>query len=454
MATTTQVRSTPERIAAFIAELSVTDIPDEALRLAERCFVDTIGVTLAGSVEGAGEIAATSSVSMGSGEGPAKILGHEAHASIADAAFVNGTAGHGLDFDDVSPGMSGHPSVTMVPAILAATSILDSSGRDLLTAFIAGFETQCYLAKPMIPNHYEAGWHATATIGTFGSAAATAKLLDLSTEQTQHALNIAASMPAGLKRNFGSTTKPIHAGQAARSGVTAAFLASEGATADPNAITESRGFYELYDGPTGGVDEPFRLGEQWAILEDGVHVKKYPCCYFTHTGITAASRLVEEHDITPESVESVSVIASQGAEDALHHEDPQTGLEGKFSMHYTVASAIVRDRVGLEAFADENVLDPDVQSVREVVSMSVDDSLPYGSHRTTVTIDTSAGDSHTLTLEEPPGTHQDPLTNEELREKYVMCATQVYDEARATTQYETLDGLRSEQEVHSLIDML
>lgn len=440
-----------EALAAFVADLEYDDIPEEATRLAERCFVDTVGVTYAGMVTGAGEIAAQVLPSI-SGDGPVSLLGADGSVSVTAGAFVNGTAGHGLDFDDVSDGTNGHPSVTLVAPVLAVGEAEGASGEDAIAGFVAGFEVECFLAQTIRPGHYEAGWHPTSTIGTFGSAAAVANLLDLDAERTEIALEIAASMAAGLKRNFGSMTKPMHVGHAVRAGVTAASLAAEEFTASSGAVMGEQGFLDLYSGPEPAhVEDAHTPGETWAFTEFGVGVKKYPCCYFTHTGITAANRLVEEHDIAPGDVESVDVVASRGAADALKYEDPETGLEGKFSMHYAIASAIARDRVGLETFDDENVDDPDVQRVRERVDFEADPALAYGSYRTSVTIATAGGGSHALTLDSPPGTHQDPLSDEELREKFLMCVTRAEPRERAEELHAAVDSLRDVEDVRGLL---
>ncbi len=443
-------RSSSAELADFVSTLEFEAIPADGVRLAERCFLDTTGVTLAGAAEGAGPIVAAALRSESGGN--VSLLGREGSATVTDAAFVNGTAGHGLDFDDVSDGMHGHPSVPMVPALLGVGQRENSTGRELLTAFVAGFETQCYLSPVINPDHYGAGWHSTATLGTLGAAAAVARLLELDTEATRHALGTAASMAAGLKRNFGTTTKPIHAGNAARSGVTAALAAADGATADAEAIDGVKGFFELYAGE-GGVDLDARprLGERWAIVEDGVGIKKYPCCYFTHAAISVASGLADDHAVDPDDVESVEVVASRGAGDALHHEDPRTGLEGKFSMEYTVASAIARETVGLAAFDDENVGDPSVQRVRERVDFEVDERLEYGSHETTVRITTTDGDSYEESVEGPPGKHENPLSDAELEEKFRMCGARVFESDTVTELHGRLDDLRSETDVAELV---
>lgn len=421
---------TPERtLGEFVTGLTYDDIPTGTRETVKRAFLDTVGVTLAGAHAGAGGITLrTDDITP---DDAATVLGLDTERPATQRALHTGTASHALDYDDLAWAMDGHPSVTLVPPILALAAEADATGRDLITAFAAGFELECSVAAPVSPDHYEDGWHATATFGALGATAAAASLLDLTAAETVHALNIAASTPAGLKRNFGSMTKPLHAGLCARSGVTAARLANEGFTADSTAVSGDRGFWDLY-GPDVRDDFTFD-SEAWALQEHGIHVKLYPCCYFTHTSIAGTAALVDEHDIDPQDIERIRVRAARGAADALHHADPDTGLEAKFSMEYTVASAAVRDRVGLTAFDDDAVDDPVVQRVRERVTFEVDDDLHYDSHEAHVHIDTAA-DSYERLRENPPGTHDDPLTDSQLRAKFDECAR------RAVTE-ETADAL-------------
>jgi 2-methylcitrate dehydratase PrpD len=425
---------TPEsRIAAFAAELSAADLPEGAVETITRAFVDTVGVTLAGAVEGAGAVAAAAADVDPVEVDPATLLGVGGDDPPEATALRVGTAAHALDYDDLSWAMDGHPSVALVPPLLALAAEADASGEDLVTAYAAGFEAACAVAEPISPDHYEAGWHATATFGTLGATVAAAHLLGLDAERTRHALNAAASMPAGLKRNFGSMTKPVHAGLCARSGVTAARLAREGLTADARAVGGERGFWDLY-GPAERGE--FAIGDRWHLAESGIHVKAYPCCYFTHAAIAAA----ESFDVSPTAVESVHVEASQGAADACHHADPTTGLEAKFSMEYAVASGLVRERVGLAAFEDDAVDDPAVQRVRERVSFSVDDSLPYDTHAGTVRVET-AGGSREVHRENPPGTHDDPLSDTAFRAKFEACAGRALPDDDAAGLYDRLSAL-------------
>jgi 2-methylcitrate dehydratase PrpD len=421
---------TPERtLSEFVTNLTYDDIPVSARETVERAFLDTVGVTLAGAHADAGEIAFRADDVTP--DDAVTVLGLDTDRPATQRALHTGTASHALDYDDLAWAMDGHPSVTLVPPILALAGEADATGRDLVTAFAAGFELECAIAAPISPDHYEDGWHATATFGALGATAAAASLLGLTTGETVHALNVAASTPAGLKRNFGSMTKPLHAGLCARSGVTAARLADEGFTAGSTAVSGDRGFWDLY-GPDARDDFAFDSGV-WALREHGIHVKYYPCCYFTHTSIAGTAALVDEHDVDPQDIERIRVRVAQGAADALHHADPETSLEAKFSMEYAVASAAVRDRVGLTAFDDDAIEDPVVQRVRERVDFEVDDALDYDSHEASVRIDTGA-DSYERLQANPPGTHDNPLTDAQLRAKFDECAR------RAVTE-ETADAL-------------
>lgn len=444
-------------LARFVSALSYDDVPPEAVRLAERCFVDTVGVALAGATAAAGSVAAETIDAAYDG-GPASLLGRSGTAPVAEAAFVNGTAAHALDYDDVSNGMDGHPSATMIGPILAAAEARDATGRDVLAAFVAGFETQCYVARPNLRDRtgvglHPAGWHPTAIFGTFGATAAAANLIDLSERETRHALNAAASMPAGVKRNFGSLTKPMHAGQAGAAGVRAALLAEHGGEAADDAIEE--GFYPVYaDVEELDADVLPDLGEEWSLVEEGVDVKKYPSCYATHTAIHATATLAEEHGIEPEDVERIHLDVNGMMEDLLVHDDPETEAQAKFSIPWAVAAAVAFDYVGIETFEPATIDTPAAQYVRERVTYERDPDLVYGTREITVTIETTDGATHERTEERPPAAHDNPMSDAELREKFTECATRTLDEETAVDAHERLDGLREQDDLSALFATL
>jgi 2-methylcitrate dehydratase PrpD len=434
-------RDVESEIAEFITGFRYDDLADSHVETIVRAVVDTVGVTVAGAGNGGGKKATEQAGLSPAAADAGELLGVSEHQSPEERALRVGTAGHALDYDDLSWGMDGHPSVTLVPPIFSLVPEVDPSGKEVVAAFGAGFETECAIAQPVSPSHYEAGWHATATFGTFGATAAAAHLLGLDAEAVETALNIAASMPSGLKRNFGSMTKPLHAGLCARSGVTAARLAGQGFTAGDAVISGDRGFWDRYGIGDRGA---FSIGERFHLDEDGIHTKAYPCCYFTHTAIAAALELGEGLDAA--EVERVHVEAAPGAGDALTNPDPTTDLEAKFSMEYPVASALVHGEVGLETFTESALEDTAVRRLGDRVDFVVDETLPYDSHEAFVRIETADAE-YERRRHDPPGTHDDPLSDDELRAKFDECAGTVLGDAEVERLYDACAALPAQESV-------
>ncbi|WP_277556101.1 MmgE/PrpD family protein [Halobaculum limi] len=437
---------TPERrLAAFVAETDYAGLPAGVAETVTRAVVDTVGVTLAGAVEGAGETTARSAGIDLEEADAATLLGLTSTTVAAETALRVGTAAHALDYDDLSWALDGHPSVTLVPPLFALAREANATGRDLITAFAVGFEVECAIAEPISPAHYEAGWHATATFGAFGATAAAASLLGLDADATERALAVAASTPAGTKRNFGSMTKPLHAGLCSRSGVTAATLARDGLTATRTAVSGNQGFWDLYDPRPSDDRDPnedftFDPDGPWAIETEGIHTKAYPCCYFTHTSIAATADIVAD-EVDPTDIERIEVRAAGGAGDALSYSDPETGLEAKFSMEHAVACAAVRDRVDLEAFEVEALDDPKIAALRDRVDFVVDDDLAYDAHEATVRVVETDGTVHERRRVDPPGVHTDPLPPETRHRKFAECAGRALRESEVERLYERLCDL-------------
>ena len=409
-------------LSRHLTEISADDLPETTVENVEHCFLDTIGVALAGSTQPVATITGDLAQTSSGGSGPASIWGRDANASIFDAILANGTASHALDFDDVTPSKTGHPSAPVVAPVLAVTEHAGGfTGRDLVRSYAAGFEAQDLIAEIVNPEHYQRGFHSTATMGTFGAAAAVASLLDLSTTETRHALNVSASMATGLIRNFGSMTKPLHAGNAARAGATAALLALDGFTGAEDAFTGRRGYFDLFFGEDVEYPTLSSNPDDLAIVRRGVFFKKYPSCNRTHTSIAAAATLVKEHDVDPANVGSITATVSQRARDVLLHDDPTTPLEGKFSLPYTIATAVVHGDVGIETFTEEALREPAVEAVRERVEFRVDPNLPYSTYQSTVEMATKDG-TVSETVVDPPGQYDNPMTRSELRTKFVECA--------------------------------
>ena len=380
---TTEASSVPgapaavtEAVAHFIANSRYEDLPAAAIHEAKVAILDCIGVTIAGVATATGRTI-NRIVDAVQARKVATVIGSGIETDPANAALVNGTTGHALDFDDVNWTMIAHPTVAILPAVLALAEERGASGREVLLAYIVGFEIGAKLGGAVHPKHYEHGWHATGTLGTVAAAAAAARLVGLDAEKTRFALGIAASSAAGVRQNFGTDTKPFHAGNAARAGVLAVQLAEQGFNADRNIFESQWGIFNVFSEPGHYRPEALykSLGAPWDIVSPGVLVKMYPSCVSTHTSIDAMLKLCRENDIKPDQVESVDVGVVYLSTKMLIHDRPRTGLEGKFSMPYCMARAMLNRKVVLSDFTDSSVLQPDAQELLKRVKMRIEPSV-------------------------------------------------------------------------------
>jgi 2-methylcitrate dehydratase PrpD len=415
------------RLAEFVVKTSLRDCPDAVLFQTRRATLDSIGVMLAGAAEPVAQSVRAVARAEG-GVALCTVLGTSMRTAPGWAALANGAAGHAHDFDDTNFALMGHPSVPLLATALAAAEAETADGAALALAYIIGFEIDAALGIALNPEHYTRGWHATSTIGTLGCAAAAAKLLALDVAQTRHALGIAASMASGLKENFGSMTKPYHAGHAAQSGVRAAQLAREGMTASDAALDGRQGHVAAFSGATLQAVAFDRLGSRWELTASGIAVKPYPSCALTHSAIDALLALRARHRIDPAKVAAVEVGVNAVVPDVLRHTRPSNGLERKFSMQYCAAAALARGTVGLADFDDGPVRDAATRDLMDRVTMVVDPALPHDLEQhawSRVSVRLSDG----TTLESKPrgasGHPSTPLSDAELHGKFLWCATRV-----------------------------
>lgn len=420
-------------LAEFVAGVRFEDLPPEVITVAKRAFLDTLGVILAGSREPCTGIVVDYCQAL-EGVREAAVLGLGFQTTAPLAALINGTAGHALDYDDVSETMQGHPSAPVLPVVMALGERVDLTGREAITAFALGVEVECKLGAAMGRGHYQVGWHATSTLGTMGAATAAAKLLGLDPDGIRKALGIAASMASGSRQNFGTMTKPLHAGLAARNGLEATLLAARGFTADLNILESPLGFCRLFS-PEGGNPERGleRLGNPWDLLSPGLSVKKYPCCFATHHALDATLDLVREYGIRAEEVGEVVVKVMPGVSSILIHPRPQRGLEGKFSLQYCIAAAVLDRRISVASFTDQAVLRPGAQKLLQRVRMEEEAGFPEGPQRlyAQVTLHPQEGRSLSRRVDIPRGHPQSPLTWKDLEEKFLDCTRQALLEEKA-----------------------
>jgi 2-methylcitrate dehydratase PrpD len=448
--------SITEEVAEFVCALRLPDVATDAVHVAKRHVLDTLGVIVAGVREEAAHIAIRHAALLGGGD-------H--HHAPPLAAFVYGLLGHVLDYDDTQLatrpagvyGLLTHPSVPVLSATLAAARAEKATGAEALAAFIAASEAECRLSDAIDPRHYREGFHSSGTVGTLGAAMAAGRMLKLSVGEMRIAIGIAASSAAGLRENFGTMTKSLHVGRAAQHGVEAAYLARAGFTAANNAIEAPRGFMQAFG---GGFDEALvhsRLGEPWYYLDPGVSIKPHPSGSLGHPAMWVLSQLIKEHDLTPANVEHVTVGTSSNIPNALIHHRPQDDLAAKFSMEYSMATLLARRRGGLAEYAPEAIVERAVQEVIPRVDLVVDPiAEAAGFHRMVSRITVKLRDGRELFAEGEAGRgHPDnPMSDDEVRDKFRDCARWGGHDDGGEKIIAAVDGLEALSSVEELCQAL
>ncbi len=453
MTTTSSQTGATLALAKFVADLSPNKIPEEAMRIARMGFIDCIGTMIAGRNDPAPQILRKV---LDAAPGPASVYFSDLRSTAPEAAWINGTAAHALDYDDVA--LRGHPSTVLVPAILAEAEQLGSSGLDMLVAYIAGYETWAELYRRDTGLHHAKGWHPTGIFGSIGAAAACASLRRLDETRTAMAISLGASQSAGIMANFGTMTKPFHAGRSAHSGVMAARLAEAGFTANTDALEHPQGFLHAVS-PSGQEDRTSEtcVGENWAITAQGLSIKKYPTCYCTHRAIDAALGLVNAHPVQAGDVKEITVDISDYYATVLRNHAPQTGLAAKFSMEFVLSSALIAKRVGLAELSDGFVQRRDVQDlmgrVKIVTGTEHDPEMPGAAPFDQVRFELKDGRVlESDKIRRARGHAVLPLTDTELYDKFVDCLGVGSSELSAETLFGRLQSIQqiSARELTSL----
>jgi 2-methylcitrate dehydratase PrpD len=431
--------------------------PLEARKRAAIALCDTVGVILAGAPEAAADIIRRTVVAESRGN--CRVLGTNDLANAGDAALANGVAAHAHDYDDMCFVSLAHPSCALVPAALATGELTSATGAASLDAYVAGFEIECRLGLLMNPRHYhERGWHCTSSIGTLGAAAAAARLLGLNAASTAHALGIAASLACGVKENLGSMVKPLHAGMAARNGVTAARLAKAGFVASEQSIDGPQGYLVAMDSekpPSALAGAAADLGTRWEILDTGITVKLYPSCAATHPPLDVLLHLKHQHQFTAADIAAIDVEVDSMTPRLLIHNRPASALEAKFSMPFCAAAAIVFGHPTLETFAVERIGDPRIQSLLPKITLrpkpEFDAAAPLSQANVTVRLN----DGRTL-QERADGARGYPgrLSDDELHSKFLACAQRSLTKAAAINVLNTLTTIEAAPNIADLTQAL
>jgi 2-methylcitrate dehydratase PrpD len=461
-ATGDAVKGTTQAIASFVTGTKLENFSADAIKQGKRCLIDGFAMILAGS-EVKGSAIVRRYVRSITDKSGATVLGPERLSAPApQAALANGASGHAMDFDDTqlsttpdrTYGLLTHPTVPALASNLAIAEVRQASGAAFLEAFLTGFEVECKIAEAIDPDHYKRGFHSTGTAGTFAGAAGAARLMALDASRAAHAIGIAASMASGLRVNFGSMTKPLHAGRAAENGLVAATLASEGFTAGDDGLDGQWGYFQVMG---GGAELPRlvgALGKPYSIVDPGVSVKPYPCGSLSHPSMDAMLKVVTDHDIKPEQIKAVRLRAGSNILEPLRYKTAKTELEAKFCVPFLLGVIALRRKAGVQEFTDEFVSSAPIQQMMTKVTTVFDqkiEALGFDKIRSIVEVDLLDGRTLTQPSDERyRGSPAWPFTQAELHARFADCASAILPKPRieqALDQIESIEKLRDVREL-------
>lgn len=435
-----------QMLAQMVAEHPSRGWDDEVEAQAHRTFANWAGCAVGPSQHETLQ-AALAAVQVLQPAPQASVLGRRERVDIANAALLNGISSHTFDFDDTHLKTIIHPAGPVASAILALGEHLGSSGRELIDALVLGIEVSCRVGNAVYPHHYDRGWHITGSTGMLGSAAACARLLKLDAARTQMALGIAASQPVGLREQFGTMTKPFHPGGAAKAGLMAALMAQHGYTASKRALEAPRGLMQVFSDKTDWAEITEHLGQRWEIALNTY--KPFACGIVIHPAIDACVQLREQHRLQPDQVASVTLRAHPLVQELTGKKTPTDGLQAKFSVYHSCAAAFIRGRAGEHEYADEFVIDPHTVALRDKVTLNVDPSIHEAS--VDATVRTTDGRELHIFVEHAIGSLERPMSDEQLRAKFVDQSAPVIGEAAAHAGFDTCMRLASEGNVQTVL---
>ena len=420
----------PTNVTRTLAHYLVTsrpeNLPDPVRREARRTFVNWVGCAVGGSPHETLDIAVAALLPFG-GPGQATVLGRRERTDILSAALLNGMSSHVLDYDDTHLKTVIHPAGPVASAILALSEYRPVSGRDFLHALVLGVEAECRIGNAVYPAHYDRGWHITGTAGVFGAAAASGKLLGLSEQQMVWALGLAATQPVGLREMFGTMTKSFHPGRAAQNGLSSALLASRNFTCTDVGLEGKSGWAHVLSTEVNYAEITDGLGDRYEILLNTY--KPFPCGIVMHPTIDGCLQLRAEHRLTPEQIERIDLSVHPLVLELTGKKTPQTGLEGKFSIYFAAAAAMVTGAAGVKQFSDETVRDPSVVALRDRVVATVDPAIREEQVRVVVTL--RDGRRVEKFIEHAVGSVERPMTDAALEAKFLDLADGALAPARA-----------------------
>lgn len=456
------VEGLTRQVAEFVVGTSYADLPVEVVELGKKSILDGIGLALSGSVARSGEYIQSYLAGLGIKDGPATVIGTSLKVPPRFAAFANGVGIHADDYDDTQLavakdrvyGLLTHPTAPALPAALAVAEAGGRSGADMMLAYHLGVEVECKIAEAINPRHYQHGFHATATCGTYAAAAAASKLKGLDVEEVVRAFGCAGSQSAGLRENFGTMMKPFHAGRSSESGVVAADFAELGWTTTDKILEAPRGFFQAAGGGFDASAIAGKLGQPWTFAFPGVSIKPHPSGSLTHPGMTELLRLIREYSITADDVERLDVGTNQNMPNALIHHRPKNELQAKFSMEFCMAILLLDGRGSLPEFTDETVERTDVKAMIERVNFHVHpDAEAAGYDKMTTILDIRLKDGRVISgrADFGKGSPANPMSYDEVADKFRGCAEFAkWDKAKTEAIVQTVRRLEQLGDIREL----
>ena len=448
--------------ARFLNNIDYGQLPSEVVEIAKRAVLDYIGVAIAGSTQPVTKNLIDWAKDRSWGN-TSSIIGSNLKMDVEHAALINASAGHALDFDDTSWATIGHPTTVILPALLAVAEEQGCSGKELLVAYIAGVEVVHKVANLMMPTASERGWHTTGIFYTFGTTAAVCQLMQLNEEMTIRAMALSLSRASGIRSNFGTQSKPYHAGMAAKAGLEAISLAQSGVTSSPTALEGEDGFIQCFTNDSlankaRNAAEPIKFGMEWDISTRGYAFKKYPNCSGNHPACDVLLRLLSYNKIHWKDIETIHCgVSLLGPKELVSHQ-PKTPVEARFSLEFSIAAAFIYGQITLDEFTEEKIQDPRVQSLMQRITMEVDEDLAklgfIGTAPVKIWITKKDGEKLFIENDLARGNHEKPFADEEFIDKLRKCVQGKMDVVQLDKLITMLFNLEQVESINNLFKIL
>lgn len=451
-------------LAEFITYYPKSPLPSKVVGIIKMAIIDYVAVTLAGVNE---PVSQATRALLALPQGNTYVWGTEKRASVHDAAYCNAVAAHCLEWDDVNIHMLAHPSIQMLPGLFALAEHESITGPDIIMAYQVGFETGIVLAKHLMPELVKRGWFPVSVLGPVMQAAAAAYLLQLPHDQVIHALGLSANAASGARCNSGSDAKPLSAGHACASGIKATLFARSGLKANLTALENEYGYYKLFcqndamtlNKQSGLNNQNIKMSyNRFSLLESGLAFKAYPCCAANHTAIDSALALARDNCLSLDNIKSVEVTLHKSAEIVLRHTNPSTATEAKFSVEFCVAQALRYGELGSQHLTDAEVTGLHSKGLmakikrRYISEKPNEEELKRGCFPAKVTLHFYHGPSLSKTTRYPKGSSDNAFTPDDLKNKFMLCATQVLDRTQAERLYLRLEKFEKLKTLNELFN--